>query len=231
MRYIIFYLLVFLTQTAFALDMAQTKYGRLEIKPIGEFEKGLLLGSKVLFKRESGYLNIEKVFHIGNSEIVLVRNSEGGSGTIDSYFFVNLMPNSQPMLSEEFMAQGSEINPIQKSDRIIIDLGYNEGAHEVLTYQNGKQSIEKIKEKGKNKAANEDDCNYLYNDIYVAYVQKRECNEAPEEVSGMATARAYYSISNDPHFHLKQFQDLSKASCKKGDYIKYSEFKKKVCGG
>jgi hypothetical protein len=231
MHYMVLCFLYFLTQSAFALDMAQTKYGRLEIKSIGEYEKGLFFESKVLFKRESGYLVIEKVFHVGSSEIVLVRNGEGGAGTIDAYFFVNLMPNSQPILSKEFMAQGSEIIPILKGNKITIDLGYNEGVHEILTYQNGNQSIEKIREKVKNKAGNEDNCNYLYNNIYVAYVQERECNKAPEEVSGQATARPYYSISNDPHFHLKLFQNLSKASCKNGEWIKYSEFKKKVCRG
>lgn len=41
MRYIIFYLLFLLTQTSFAAEIAQTKNGKLEIKSIGEFEKGL----------------------------------------------------------------------------------------------------------------------------------------------------------------------------------------------
>jgi hypothetical protein len=211
--------------------MAQTKFGKLEIKPIGEYEKGLFFGSKVIFKREGGYLGIEKVFHIGNHEIALVSNDEGGSGTLPSYFFVNLMSSSQSILSKEFWANGGEISPIQKGNKITIDLGYNEGSREVLTYQNGKQLIKKINAKAKNKAGNEDDCNYLFNDIYVAYVKRRECSETPEEVSGMATARPYYSISNDPHFNLKKFQNLSKESCKKGDWIKYSEFKKKVCSG
>lgn len=129
------------------------------------------------------------------------------------------------------MAQGNEINPVQKGNKITVDIGYNEGLHEVLTYQNGKQSIEKLKTKNQKEPGDEDDCNYLYNDIYVAYVQKQSCEELPEEVSGMATALAYYSISNDPRFDLEQFQAISVASCKKGYWIKYSEFRQKVCGG
>lgn len=144
MRYIKFVLLALLTQTVFALDIAQTKYGRLEIKSTGEYEKELFLGSKIIFKPDGGYLNIGKVFHIGNNEIALISHEDGGSGTMPSYFFVKLTPNSQPMFTKEFMAQESEIKPIQKGDQITIDLGYNEGAHEVLTYQNGKQSIDKI---------------------------------------------------------------------------------------
>jgi|GEM_PF-865763 len=209
---------------------AQTKYGRLEIKSIGEDEeKRLLFGSKVLFKREYGSLSIKQVFHAGNREIVMICNSEIGSGTIDSYFFVNLMPNSPPILSEEFSCNNRKItNPIQEGDKITVDLGYKDGINEVLTYQNGKQSIEKIQAKDKSTAADEGDCEYLYN-MYVAYTQQGQCDQPLELVGGMASSRAYDEISNDPHFDLKWLQDLSKTSCESGDWVKYYEFKGAVC--
>lgn len=213
-------------------DVVQTRYGKLEVKSIGEFEKGIVLGTDVLFKRESGYLNLEQVFQIGSNDVVLVRNSEGGSGTIDSHFFITLTPGVPPKLSEEFMAQGSSIEPVQKGEQILVDLGYNEGLHETLTYQDAQISIQKSAASG---FADEDDCNYLYNEIYMDYVQnghtsKAQCGEPPEEVGGQATARSYFSLSNDPRLNLNQFQNIAKSSCQKGDWIKYSEFKQKVCG-
>lgn len=213
-------------------DVVQTRYGKLEVKNIGEFEKGIVLGTDVLFKREDGYLNLEQVIQIGTSDAVLVRNSEGGSGTIDSHFFITLTPGVPPRLSEEFMAQGSAIEPVQKGEQILVDLGYNEGLHETLTYQDAQISIQKSAASG---SADEDDCNYLYNEIYVNYVQRSHtdkaiCTDPPEEVSGQATARSYFSLSNDPRLNLNEFQNIAKSSCQKGDWIKYSEFKQKVCG-
>ncbi len=208
---------------------AQTRYGKIEIKELNQNEKGVIFSSKVIFKRESGYLNIEKIFQIGENDVVLIRNGEGGSGTIDSFFFITIRGVSPPILSKEFMGQTDEISPIQKADQIIIDLGYNQGSSEVLTYKDGVINIKRIKNEGKNKPANEDDCNYLYNNIYVEYVQGQTCGEGPEYVGGMATARAYNSMSNDPRLNLKEFERIAKASCKKHDLIKYSEFKKRVC--
>jgi len=222
---------MFLSQAAFAVDSVKTKYGQLEIKSIGEDEKGLFFGSKVIFKRELGYLDIVKVFHVKAGEVALVSSNEGGSGTPNSYFFVNIKPDASVIVKGEFFPQITEIKPVQKEDKIIVDLGYNEGVQEILTYSSGKQSIEKLKGKGKNEQTDEDGCNYLYNDIYVEYVKNQQCNSAPEEISGMSTARDYNSMSNDPRYNFGAFQTLSVTSCKKGEWIKYSEFKNKICGG
>ena len=231
MKYAVCLILILITQTVVALDKVQTKYGIIEIKSIGEIEKGVFYRNKVIFQQDGGYLDLEGVFHVGDSEIILVRNSNGGSGTIDTFFFVILTPDSKPIVLEEFMAQQNEIEPIQQGEKIIIDLGYNEGAHEVLTLHNKTQSISRDKSAWKSKPADEDDCNYLYNEIYKPYVQGRDCQEAPEEIGGMATARAYYSLSNDPHFDLGKFQSLSAKSCQQANLITYSQFKQSICGG
>jgi hypothetical protein len=232
MRIIGLICLLLLTLTAFASESVSTRFGKLAIKPIGDDNVGLFLDSKVLFKRESGFLTIEQVFHVGDSEAALIRDSEGGSGTTDEYFFVKLAPASPPVLSQRFEAVDRElIHPVQKGASIYIDLRYNEGVREQLTYQNGQISISKARPKGKVKAGNEDDCKYLYESLYVAYVQARECKDGPDEAGGMAGVRAYNAIANDPHFNLKAFDALSKASCTKVESIRYSDFKKKVCGG
>ena len=230
MRCMIILFLILFTQSALASEIVKTKYGTLEIKSIDEYETGLLINSTVIFKREGGYLNIEKVFHLKDSEVALISSDEGGAGTLPSYFFVTLKPNSSPIILGEFWTQRGEITPIQKGEEITIDLGYKDGVHEILTYQNGKQFFDKKIPK-ENVQANEYDCNFLYNDIYLAYVKNQKCTDAPEDINGMSTARDYYSLSNDPRLRMERFQDISKASCKQGEWIKYSEFKARVCGG
>ena len=214
----------------FALDSVKTNYGQLEIKSTGDHENTLFFGEKILFIREGGYLDIQNVYHINNSEIALMSHDAGGSGTTPTYFFVNLMPDSV-LVSEEFEPWNAKINPVQKDDKIIVDLGYDNKLLEILTYQDGKQSIQKVKVKGKKRPKDEHDCNYLYNSIYIEYVKSQRCNDAPEEVYGMSTVRDYVSITQSPYINAEEFQNISKVSCKKNNSIKYSEFKKKVCAG
>ncbi len=61
-------------------------------------------------------------------------------------------------------------------DQIIIDLGFNNGKTEVLTYLNGQYVISEADRSQKNKArvAADDDCNYLYNEIYTPYSRDRK---------------------------------------------------------
>jgi len=210
----------------------QTSAGNLEIKQISETEKAVVLSGKVLLKKEDEFLYIVKLFKMKDHEVVLIRDSMGGSGTIDSFFFIVLKPGSPPYVSKQFSGQSNEINPIQKGDQIIIDLGFNNGKHEVLTYSNGQYVISEADRSQKNKAkvAADDDCNYLYNEIYTPYSRDRKCDSAPEEIGGMSTVRGYNSIGNNPQFNLKVFQEITVASCKSGKSVPYSEFRKKVCG-
>jgi hypothetical protein len=210
------------------LNSIKTKYGVLEIKDIGENEKGLYQGATLIDKMQ-GYLEIEKVFHTKNSEIVLLSsNVGGGSGTVTYNFFVNLTANSPPTMSEEFEP---ESEPIQNGEIINVDLGYIEGIRQILTYQDGKTTIQKLALEDKNKPEKEGDCKFLYDDLYLAYVNNRACDDAPEEASSMYALRQYVSLSKDPHLNMKTFQSLSKESCKKASTIKCPKFKELVCAG
>jgi hypothetical protein len=209
-----------------AADSVKTRAGTLTITTNSD-EKVLSLDSKVLFKREMGFLDIEKVFHLNDEDVALIRNSEGGSGTIDSYLFA-----TKNGITEEFSPlDNNKVNPVQNGEKIIVDLGIEKGLRSVLTYQLGKTMIAKIKEGSnseKQKASSDDDCNSLYNGMYVEFVKAGQCNGVPESVSGMSTEREYHSFDNKK-FNLDEFQKLSKASCLKSEWVKYSEFKKLIC--
>jgi len=142
------------------------------------------------------------------------------------------MMGPQKISTKNLTSSSNEINPIQKGDQIIIDLGFNNGKHEVLTYSNGQCIISEAdsSQKDKAKVAADDDCNYLYNEIYTPYSRNRECDSAPEEIGGMSTVRSYNSVGKNPQFNLKVFQEIAAASCKSGKSVPYSEFRKKVCG-
>lgn len=218
-------------QGVFAAESVTTKYGKLTVMKDSESNPELLCNGKIIMKGEGGYISIGQVFEMKDSAVVLIESNMGGSGTVSGYSFLTLKSNSKPTTTDEFFSWLGEIQPKQKGDEIIVDLGYNEKKHEILTYKGGKISIKKLSTKGKQKTANEDDCNYLYNSIYTEYVKAQNCEAEPEEVGGMSTARPYYAFNNDPRFNLKTFQNLARSSCKKWDIIKYSAFKKQVCSG
>ncbi|MFC7300293.1 hypothetical protein [Cognatiluteimonas weifangensis] len=204
--------------------------GDLKVESIAEFGQALTLGPLIVFRQEGGYLSIQKRFHSRGNEIALVRNSEGGSGTIDSYFFVEFGPHLKPVVSEAFAAaDGAEISPRQLADGIHVDLRFNEGMHEDLTYRNGKQLMKRTPLHSK-VPGDEDTCNYLYNEIYVNYVRGGDCSKEFDEDLAMSSVRTYNAVSNDPRFSLDDFAEMSKSSCAARSPMAYSEFKKRVCG-
>lgn len=224
-------LMVTSVQGIFAAESVTTKYGKLTVIKNSESNPELLYNGNAVMRGEGGYISIGQVFEIKESVVVLIESNMGGSGTVSGYTFITLKSNSKPTKTEEFFSWLGEIEPKQNGDEITVDLGYNDKKHEILTYKYGKITIKKLNVKGKQKAGNEDDCNYLYNTIYTEYVKAQNCEAEPEEVGGMSTARPYYAFTNNPSFNLKTFQGLARSSCKKFDIVKYSTFKKKVCSG
>ena len=207
-----------------------TKYGMVTIKNIIEDKIGLFVDGKLIFEREYGHLGVQNdaIYHLSDSDVVIIYSDEGGSGTPPYNAIFILKAGSSPNLSEWFQS-AIEFNPVQEGNKITIDLGMSKSNHNILIYQNGQISTQKLTDKGG--MVDDDTCNYLYNDIYVAHVQKQSCYEPPESVSGMATERQYMTYENDSHVNLTALQEISKGSCKKHNLIKFSEFKALVCEG
>jgi hypothetical protein len=225
MRYFVLLLCIYQISLANASnEITPTRYGNLEIKA------GLItLDSSPIYKTdESMMLNVEKIFKIAKNDVILVRESTGGSGTIDSFLFITLISGKSPIVSESFLGQENEIKPVQNKDKITIDLGFNEGKQEVLIYENGSTSIHKSKVK-KSADKVDDDCNNLYNEFYQPFVKNDNCSDEVSEVSGMITVRMYNALSQNPFINFGKFEQLAKTSCKKSEIIKYSDFKKVVC--
>ncbi|MCI0557219.1 MAG: hypothetical protein MN733_01900, partial [Nitrososphaera sp.] len=82
-------------------DIAQTRYGQLAVKNIGEFEKGIFLSRELLFRHDA-FLNIDKIFQIEENDVALISKQTGGAASIPTYFFITLTSASPPKISEDF---------------------------------------------------------------------------------------------------------------------------------
>ncbi len=149
----------------------------------------------------------------------------GGSGNVPSYFFITLTKGSKPVISESFLDPEGE--PVQKQNQILINLGFIDGKRATLIYEKGKTTVKKEDAKKDDKL--EDDCNTLYSDFYQKFIESKACDSELAEVGGMATSRVYNSLIANPFIDSTKLEIFAKASCKKGNAVKYSEFKKEVC--
>lgn len=224
----IFIILVIQLNTSYSgeTDVVKTFAGVVEIKKLID-ENWIILDNKIIKKIEEPYVSFEQKYNLKKSTILLISTDSGGSGTLPSYFIVELFKNKKYIITNDmYSVDGTFEHSIDKG-KLIVDLGYDSGLKKYGIYKNGKLDIKKVKTN--ETIANEDDCNYLYNRIYVAFSEDSECNKEPYEVGGMATARPVYAMQNDPRINIKPLIEMSKKACKEKKPIKYTEFKKIVC--
>jgi hypothetical protein len=211
------------------LEKAQTRLGKVEIKKTesAESKKSFvsLNGKSIYDAEEFVSLSIAKVFKIGEDDILLMTENMGGSGTVPSYFFITLTKGSKPIISESFLDPEGE--PVQKQNQILIDLGFVDGKQATLIYEKGKTTVKK--EDAKKDERLEDTCNTLYSDFYQKFIESKACDSELAEVGGMSTVRSYNTLISNPFIDSAKLEIFAKASCKKGNAVKYSEFKKEVC--
>ena len=89
---------------------------------------------------------------------------------------------------------------------------------------------------GGDSAAPEQDCRYLFEDMYLPYVrgndmQSRCAESGLTEVSGMSTVRAWNEYSGDPRFNLPAMEQLTAETCRSGAEVSWPQFRQQVCGG
>lgn len=233
MRYVM-WLGLFLCQMAFALDTAesaQSRFGQLQIQTGAENTRELRLDKQVLYS-DAGYFAMSQLLQVGDADVILVKKTPAKTAP-NEFFFITLREGVAPVLSDSFLTGDRPARPVVQEDKIIVNLGLQAGNLEVVTYQNGKISIQKTPIVGKK--ANPEYCDYLYKQIYVSYVMGKQCELAPEAAvfgEGESPADVYRRMmDNDPRLNETQFQLLAKRSCTSGKTVRYSGFKKQVCGG
>jgi hypothetical protein len=233
MRYLVLgWLLV--CQMAFALDtseLAQSRFGQLQVKMGAEGKRELRLADQLLYQ-DVGYFGMSQVLQLGDADVILVKKTPA-TALPNEFFFITLNQGVQPILSESFLTGDRPARPVIQDDKIVVNLGLNAGNLEVVTYQAGKITLQKTPIVGKKAKA--EYCDYLYKQIYLPYIDGKQCEAAPEAAvfgEGESPAEVYRRMmDNDPRLNETQFQTLAKSACKSGKSVRYTVFKKQVCGG
>lgn len=233
MRYVLLALLL-VCQSVLALDTAESfdsRFGHLQIQPGADGKRQLQLDSGLLYS-DTGYFAMSQVLQLADKDVILVKKTPANSDP-HSYFFITLSKTQPAVISQTFIEGDRKVLPKIQDDKIILNLGLRTGNVEVVTYQNGQITLSQTPLQGKQ--ANEEYCDYLYQQIYLSYVAGKQCDGAPETTvfgEGESPADVYRRMmDNDPRLSERNFQSLSKDSCQKGKPVRYSNFKKQVCGG
>lgn len=209
-----------------------TRYGWLQVKDNAGKKELLLLPSTLIYQEEVDYLNIEQVFKIDDTDAVLISSTCGGTSCIPSYFFVTLQADSKPILSPEFTPNVGEVKPVQEGDTVTIDLGWRDGFQETLVYETEKISVQR-QVSTKKARADAADCDYLYQEIYLPYVQERWCHTNPDSpmlAASMSQLRGHTALANDSRLNMDFLLKLSQFSCETQQAIAYEQFQQQVCG-
>lgn len=232
MRYLLLGLLL-ICQLAFALDTSESvdsRYGHLQIQKGADGKRELHL-EKLLVYSDTGYFAMTQMLRVGDADVILIKKTPA-TAEPNTYFFITLDTGVDPVLSETFTGGDRPVLPVVKDNTIVANLGLRAGNVEVVTYQKGKITIAKTPLVGKK--ANEEYCDYLYKQIYLGYIDGKQCTVAPEKAvfgEGESPADVYRRMMDgDPRLNEAQFQALAKSSCLKGKGVRYPAFKKQVCG-
>jgi len=204
-----------------------TVAGKLEIKRIDDTsENWIMLNGKLLHKIRGKYVFLEKEYILKNSTILLLGSTDGGSGTFPIYYVCHIFKNKEAFVSKSMFSVDWTFNPsIDTNHKLTIDLGYDSGLKKYAIYKDSILTIIKVKED--RLQADEDDCNYLYNKLYVNFIEPPSCTDDPF-YWGWA-GRTLNAMENDPRLNLKPLISMAVQACKKKKAIGYSEFKKIIC--
>ena len=201
---------------------------KLRIVTTEDVDRLLVWGDKVLQKYEYLHVTFKKKYDFKNSTVVIISTNPGGSGTFSSYYIVELFKDKKSLISKELYSDVDTFK-IEKdtNGKIVIDMGFDSGLHKYAVYENSKLSI--LKKKVEKSPAKEEDCNFLYHEIYRAFIEQHMCDSDPHEVSGMASVRAVNGLINDPRLDIDRLSKISKKACKSLKPIEYAEFKTLIC--
>jgi hypothetical protein len=210
----------------------KTRFGTLAVR---KDEKNpqkkyiVMLPNQRLLEDENDYLSIDQVYQVGDADVVLLSSNCGGSGCgTPGVAFLTLKANGVHTLTQWGVSQRGEPKPIQSGNKLILDLGWNEGVQQVMEYENGVATLKKRKpETGE--MGDIENCRWLYQELYVAHIERGQCNEVPGEIGGMSTWRTYLSMSNDPRFNLEEFEKIAREGCQKKTAISYNVFQQQIC--
>ncbi|MEQ1527027.1 MAG: hypothetical protein ABL911_09815 [Gallionella sp.] len=222
-------------QQASLPDSTETRFGFLTVKKSAqdEYKKSIvLLPNTMLVEIEDDALSVERVYQIAGDDVVMIQRNCTGSGCSPSIAFITLRANGTHVASQWFYTNtGNTINPVKVGDKLIVDLGFDEGVQKTLTYENGETTVQRsvpaIPAIGE--AGNPGACKWLYQDLYIPHIKEERCNQNPEDIGGRSTSRTYTSLSYDKHFNLDRFEKMARVDCENKLITTYEIFQQQIC--
>ena len=184
------------------------------------------LNGKTIYKTEF-YTDIEKKYKTKDSEIYVISSNLGGSGTSDSYVIIEIFKDGSYKISKDFVDDDGLPKYKFKNGVLYIDLDYKNKMKKDAVYKNHKLTI--IKRKESKIYASDNDCKYLYKNIYSYYTKPSQCSKSLDYDMPMSYVRSVGAMSNDPNIDIDLMYKITKKDCYKRKKRTYKEFKELIC--
>lgn len=215
----------------------QTRYGKLKTAPIDDGVLSsivLKLNGKIISGICDDVLKLEKYFKLKNKDVILISENSMGNGSEGPFYaFITIFPDgsytveSDKTLNRDFyhdyMASATQQEEIIT---VIFKRDIDKSIESIITYNEGKLSIEKFDNRPKEGPATEKNCKGLY-EIYENCGGSSACNLS--EMS-MADKRNFDYYSQDKRLKTGIIDKLCGSVCETKKRIGYQKFKKEACG-
>lgn len=242
---ILFFISVLFVSFANAEDMkeserykyASPKYGVLEVVKKNDIYADVLHNGVSLSKgvedKFQQYASFHSVYHLKNSDVILLESSGGGSMSLSYYFFVEMKKDGNHVLSNSFMTFQQPSLMSFSNDVIVIDGGFEKGERRVFTYKKGLLKESVLHAKGM-KMLNPDLCDDLYYIYYEFHesLKQDDCENSPIFALNGNAYRNFREISNQQGFNEDGFFSAVRTDCRKkkdGAVLTYDSFSEKAC--
>lgn len=207
-------------------DEIHTRHGKLRVVTV-DFSKYIELNGKIIKDISNDLIELNKYFKLKDKDVVLISEDCGGSACgYPSYFFITIDPDGSYTKSETF--DGDNLtSATQKNETItvIFKRYIDKSIESIVTYKEGKISIDKVDNRPTKGPASEENCKGLYK-VY------DNCGDDVCSVDEMSlmSIRAFSYYTEDKRLKIDSFDKLCDDVCKTKMKIGYQEFKKEICG-
>jgi len=219
------------------LDALTTSKGELRVVTTEEFDKVIMFKDQVIYKAEEGMLlSLRGKFRIDKTDVVLLSENFGGSGTPNSTYHFITFDEDGYTVSEAFETELdiTQLQPQQQGKKIILQLGIAEGEKGVAIYEDGKVTVQKQKIYQTGSAKKEDcqDLYSLYAETCVGKTNAEECGaELYSNVGAYMRSYNHFGQLGDQRLNLKAYDEICALSCEKRGQqsLPFNQFAEMVC--
>jgi len=214
-------------------QVKKTRYGKLIVAYNGPEEvrtPGLIIfRGKIVLDQITGYKLIKR-FSIGDTDAILVSENSGGQ-TQDRYSFILVSANREPTVAtaEDFdTADWSEAKARQVGDRILVELGYENGRKKTAELISGQVVVHLGETRGR---MTKEDCDSVHDLVEKTCLESWQTCEHAYPHGSFAEMSELTTLEHKPGFSKREVARVCQSACKNHMAPDLDEsFKKKVCG-